>query len=89
MVNPEWRDIFWEGDIFVLAARSLDHCPLVVSYGEKRVADGGSDEIEASWLVNDACYNVVKDAWEVGEFEGDQLYIFQSKLEQRKCHLIK
>jgi hypothetical protein len=51
------------GGYFVLAARSLDHCPLVVSYGEQRVADENF-KFEASWLVNDACYIVVKNAWE-------------------------
>ena len=65
MVNLEWSDIFWEVDIFVLAARSSDHWPLVVSYGERRVANVGSNEnfkFKASWFVNDACYNVVKDS---------------------------
>jgi hypothetical protein len=44
-------------DVFVLAARSSDHWPLVVSYGEHRVGDVGLNEnfkFEASWLVNEA-----------------------------------
>lgn len=91
VANPRWCELFGEVDIFVLDPRSSDHCPLLVNYGEKVVeAEGISTDfkLEASWLVNDACYKVVKDAWEERECDGDPLDIFQSKLEKCKLQLI-
>jgi hypothetical protein len=39
VANPNWWEKFRETNMFVLAARSLDHCPLLLNIGVDEAED--------------------------------------------------
>jgi hypothetical protein len=91
VANSDWCEKFGEMDVFVLGARSSDHCPLLLNIGAYRVEDTRMIEtfkFEVNWMVNESCSSIVKDAWEGREYEGDPLDILLSKLEQCKKQLM-
>jgi len=97
VTNPDWCEKFGETYVFVLAARSSDHCPFFfffffLNIGNNGVKDTYTVEtfkFEANWMVNDACSSGVKDAWKDRVFEGDPLDILVIKLEQCKQQLMR
>jgi hypothetical protein len=66
VANSEWCEMVGEIDVFILAARNSDDCPVFLTYGVQQVESDSSDALfkfEASWMVNDACLGIVAKAW--------------------------
>lgn len=81
VTTPQWCEKFRDVDVYVLAIRNFDHCPLFLSYGEKEAKDLRGSEVfkfETSWMVKDAYSVVVREALEDNNFVGDPLEILQA-----------
>jgi hypothetical protein len=92
VANPSWCDQFQDVDVSVLATQNSDHCPLLLSYGTRRVEDLGISDhfkFEASWMVNEACTKVIEDSWKGSHGIGDPLEVLIGKLEHCKRSLLK
>jgi hypothetical protein len=87
VANPEWCAIFPIFFVLILAARSSDHSPLLVSFfgcNSERQAQGSfrrGFKFEASWANDVECREIISSAWNndlnnVAPLEGIQLRLF-------------
>lgn len=63
--NPEWCALYRQVDVSVLAARSSDHKPLLVSFSNSRSRRRQSRlfRYEAKWDHDEECAAVIPKAW--------------------------
>ncbi|XP_042939417.1 uncharacterized protein LOC122274448 [Carya illinoinensis] len=73
VVNAKWREIHTKGWVEVLAARSSDHRPILLSKSLKTDLKGRQKRLfryEASWALEDSCEGIVKAIWAEGAKKG-------------------
>lgn len=66
VANPEWCSIFPKVSVLVLAARTSDHSPLVISFDEdgyERKFHMRGFKFEAWWTNDVECSNIINSAW--------------------------
>jgi hypothetical protein len=69
VANPEWCSLFPIFSVEVLAARTSDHSPILVSSssnprrGQSRGSAGSGFKLEASWLNDVECGDIIRSAW--------------------------
>ncbi|TXG64077.1 hypothetical protein EZV62_011071 [Acer yangbiense] len=70
LANCKWIDLFPGAKIQHLGFNSLDHCPLLVVFGEgsRGVNAKGKRafKFEPFWLKEEECMSVVREAWNIG-----------------------
>jgi hypothetical protein len=85
VANKEWRSMFKEVVIHVLAGRTSDHKPLLIECtekGEEKVRGKKGFKFEAKWMLDEECNNIIHDAWEgIGPLQ-NPVYNVYSKLER-------
>jgi hypothetical protein len=80
--NTEWCEYFTEVNVAVLARRSSDHNPLVVSFA-KNINEGRRTHqfrVEESWKVHPEYKEVVKKIWQAKPVGGNPLTKIMGKL---------
>jgi hypothetical protein len=90
VANRGWCELYQLVDVCVLAARSLDHKPLVVQMGgevEERVVFSKSFKVESSWMVDTEYKQMVDEAWMSGGCGGTKLSLVQQKLANCQAEL--
>jgi exonuclease III len=83
VANMEWKAIFQEVRVFVLAARASDHKPLLLQYTE--VVEGRQDyyrgfKFEAKWHLDEEYNSIMEEAWHEGTTGDTNLQTVQNKL---------
>jgi len=69
VANPEWCSIFPSFSVVVLAARTSDHSPILVTFstnfkrGQNQGTTGRGFKLEASWLNDAECGDIIRSAW--------------------------
>jgi hypothetical protein len=65
VANKEWCELSTSCEVRVLAARTSDHKPLLLTMAdiyESQISYHKSFKFEASWLADGECMNVIKEA---------------------------
>jgi len=69
MANPEWCTIFPSFSVLIMAARSSNHSPILVSFFARNIERQGQGsfssgfKFEASWANDVECGDVISSAW--------------------------
>ena len=67
VVNLEWQELYLNFKVVNGDPRHSNHHPLVIDTGEvvrQQVDKGGDIWFKATWVEEEACRTVVKDAWD-------------------------
>jgi hypothetical protein len=92
VANCAWCALFHNREVRVLAARTSDHNPVMVSVFEsadKRLSFHSRFKFEAHWLADAECLGVIDDAWVDGEQNEAGLCSISEKLQQCKRKLLR
>lgn len=68
IANVEWRDMFSESNVEGLAARYLDHIPLLLNCKGKWQSWRRKNNLfkfKASWLTDEECARIIEREWKV------------------------
>jgi hypothetical protein len=83
VANSEWRAIYQEATVHILAARTSDHKPLLLQFSqekEERMEFYRSFKFEAKWQLEDEFGDLVEKTWQ-GDNDGTSgLQLVQNKL---------
>jgi exonuclease III len=83
VANSEWRAIYQEASVHILAARASDHKPLILQFSqdkEERMEFYRSFKFEAKWQLEDEFGGLVEKTWQ-GDNDGNPgLQLVQNKL---------
>ncbi|XP_059458331.1 uncharacterized protein LOC132187927 [Corylus avellana] len=83
VANKEWRSMFKEVVVHVLAGCTSDHKPLLIDcteFGEEKVRSKQGFKFEAKWMLDEECSTIIHDAWEgIGLVENPVINVY-SKL---------
>jgi hypothetical protein len=69
VANQEWCSLFPSSAVDILAARTSDHCPVLVSFSahprrsQNRGPTGSGFKLEASWLNDSESGEIIRSAW--------------------------
>jgi hypothetical protein len=72
MANPEWCILFPSFSVLIMAARTSDHSPILVSFSPRHMERQGQGpfrrgfKFEASWRSDVECGDVINSAWNNG-----------------------
>jgi hypothetical protein len=70
VANQEWCSLFPSFVVDILAARTSDHCPVLVSFsahprrGQNRGPVGSGFKLEANWLNDSESEEIIRTAWQ-------------------------
>jgi hypothetical protein len=79
----EWRALYHEVIVFVLATRVLDHKPLLLHFTQdayKRKEYYRGFKFEAKWQLDDKFGSIMEEAWHAGYTGASGLQTMQNKL---------
>lgn len=88
--NTRWCNLFKNFEVRVLASRTSDHKPLLLSYSDKIVGQSGPSrgkKFEARWLHDEEANEVIKRAWMSPVGGGLNMNTVQQKLATCKADL--
>jgi hypothetical protein len=90
VVNTGWINLYKKVEVTILAARTSDHKPLLVSFTnmeeEIRHIQRGS-KFEAKWLMDEESHDIITGAWNDCSEGGSNVQIVQKKLAKCKSAL--
>lgn len=82
VANLEWCAIYREVIVFVLAARTLDHKPLLMHFNhdkEDKMEFHRSFNFEAKWQLDEDYGAIMEEAWHEGNVEISGIQMVQKK----------
>jgi hypothetical protein len=92
IANKEWCELFANYEVRVLAARTSDHKPLLLTMADtydSHIRYHKSFKFEASWLEDRECLDVIKEAWELGADGGVGMQSTRLRLAQCQTSLVR
>ena len=92
VANNYWCGMYPRREVDVLAARSLDHKPILIRFGgedDTRVHFYRSFKFEAKWLLDEECQHVIRQAWDEGYNGLTPMQTAMGKLGQCHSNLVK
>jgi exonuclease III len=92
LANMQWRALFREVKVFVLAGRASEHKPIMLHFGidgEDTRVYHKSFKFEAKWQLDEEFPEVVKEAWRDGYDGATGIQMMQHKLETCQRQLIR
>jgi hypothetical protein len=91
IANQQWRDFFREVDVFIGAALSSDHSPIVINLdgGEVGQQHQRRFRYEAHWEIDKKCHDIIAQAWEDWGATADPWQNITRRIERCKKGLYK
>jgi exonuclease III len=92
VANMQWKAIYHEVKVFVLAGRASDHKPILLQFGmevEDKREYHKSFKFEAKWQLDEEFSDVVKNAWSDGCVEATGIQTVHNKLETCQRQLVR
>lgn len=92
VVISDWCSRFQHPEFHVLAARTSDHNPILISYSELPLAPNSyrrGFKLEANWQLDPECRDIIKAVWEQEVFEANRMKDIQFRLSACQINLTR